>query len=182
MTTELIEAARAGGSREIECLIEAAWPHAFRIACSILHDRAIAEDAAQEACASVYLTIATLRSADAFRVWFYRIVTRAALTIERRRPVLANGESPPGDAREFDRSIVRLDVWNALALLSPAQRTAIVLHYYVGMSSREIAAVLRIPDSSVRFHLMRARRTLERLLSDGETPRGVLREAVAGAV
>jgi RNA polymerase sigma-70 factor, ECF subfamily len=182
MTIDLIEAARAGAPQDVERLIEAAWPHAFRIARSILHDHALAEDAAQDACASVYLAIPTLRSADAFSVWFYRIVVRAAWAIERRRPPLAVIEPSVDETRDFDRSVMRLDVLSALARLSAAQRTAIVLHYYAGLNSREIAAVLRIPDSSVRFHLMRAKRVLERLLSDRDVTHGTLREVVAGAV
>jgi RNA polymerase sigma factor (sigma-70 family) len=181
--TELIEAARRGSAADVESLIRDVWPHAFRIASGILHDRALAEDAAQEACASVYLTIAKLRRVDAFKVWFYRIVARQALAVRRRSPsAVAPFEPAVGDVREFERSVVRLDVVAALARLSPAQRAAVVLHFYADLNSREIARVLQIPDSSVRFHLMRARRALERTLGDAESGNRTFAEAIAGAV
>ena len=76
--TELIEEARNGGPTQIEALLEIVCPKAYRLARAIVNDRVEAEDAAQEACITMYRTIAELRSAAAFRVWFYRIVVREA--------------------------------------------------------------------------------------------------------
>jgi len=74
---ELVEAARDGGPAQIERLVEAIWPDAYRLARAILGEQQGAEDAAQEACIILYRTIASLRSAAAFRVgsiasWFAR--------------------------------------------------------------------------------------------------------------
>jgi RNA polymerase sigma-70 factor (ECF subfamily) len=181
--TELIEAARGGAPDDVEALIADVWPHAFRIASSILHDRALAEDAAQEACANVYLAIARLRRTEAFDVWFYRIVVREALAVKRRSPsAVAPSESSAGFACELDRCDERLDVRAALERLSPVQRAAVVLHFYAGLNSREIARILRIPDSSVRFHLVRARRALERTLAGAQSATPPFAQAVAGAL
>ncbi len=178
---QLIEAARLGEPGAADGLLEQAWPHAFRIARSILRDDGLAEDAAQEACAIVYCTVTRLRSAFAFRVWFYRIAVREAMRLDRKRALASAftdelvAVADPGD------SIERLDVHRALGRLSRAQRAAVVLHYYAEMNSREIAAVLRVPDSTVRFHLVRARRKLEALLGDCRLPARLL-EAVNGVL
>ncbi len=82
---ELVEPARCGGSGATESLIEAIWPDAVRVATAILGDRSGGEDAAQEACIALYRGIGTLRSAGAFRFWFYRIVVREASSVKRRR-------------------------------------------------------------------------------------------------
>ncbi len=160
-----IEAARDGRAEAAERLIAAAWPHAFRIAYSIVHERALAEDAAQEACAIVYRRIDRLREAAAFRVWFYRIVVREAMRTARYR-LHAAAELPEYADASLGDANLRIDVLRALAKLSPAERATTVLHYYAALNSREIAAVMRIPDGSVRYYLMRARRSLERLLGD----------------
>ncbi len=81
---QTIDAARGGNAAALEALLVAAWPHAYRIALSILRHPMAAEDAAQEACARVVLAITQLRSRQAFGVWFYRVVVREALAIERR--------------------------------------------------------------------------------------------------
>ncbi len=178
---DIIEAARLGKPGAADRLLAQAWPHAFRIARSILRDEGLAEDAAQEACAIVYCTVTRLRSAFAFRVWFYRIVVREAMRLDRKRALAAAFTYEPVAGADPSDSIERLDVHRALGRLSRAQRATVVLHYYAEMNSRQIATVLGVPDSTVRFHLVTARRKLEALLGDRRMPARLL-EAVNGAL
>lgn len=165
VSPNLIAAARAGEGADLDRLMEAIWPHAFRIALSLLRDRESAQDAAQEACAIVFRNVGRLRSVDAFGTWLYRIVVREALALERRlAPSRLIGEL--NHAFSTDDTILRIDVLDALARLTSAQRAVVTLHYYAGMNSREIAATLEIPDSTVRYHLMNAKKHLEHLLGD----------------
>jgi RNA polymerase sigma-70 factor (ECF subfamily) len=163
VSTELVEAARNGGTAEIEHLLEAIWPDAYRLAYAVLGDPQSAEDAAQEACVILYRTIASLRSVGAFRAWFYRIVVREAASLKRRG-------SPAGLSREpeqgADDRTVALDVWRAISTLPQPLRDVIVLRYFEDLPSREIAAILQIRDGAVRFRLMAARRRLLPLLGD----------------
>ncbi len=158
---ELVEAAKSGQGNGMERLLEALWPHAYRIARSVVQNDALAEDAAQEACAIIYREIAQLRSADAFRAWAYRIVVREALRVAERRASIAGGT---GSATETNVD-VRLDVLRALAALSPELRAVVVLHYYGDLSSSEIGGILRVPSPTVRFRLTRARQQLKKILS-----------------
>jgi RNA polymerase sigma-70 factor (ECF subfamily) len=161
--TELVTAARDGGPAQIERLVQTIWPDAYRLAHAILGDRQGAEDAAQEACIIVYRTIASLRSVAAFRVWFSRIVVREAAQLKRRRSRTEHAEQP-APARADDTA--SLDVWRALAALPESLRAVVVLRYFEDLTSREIASVLQIPDGTVRFRLLVARRRLRPLLSD----------------
>ncbi|MDP9018807.1 MAG: sigma-70 family RNA polymerase sigma factor, partial [Candidatus Eremiobacteraeota bacterium] len=155
----LVEAARSGTQEAIEDLIRAVWPDAFRIALSITGDRHLAEDASQEACAILFRSISRLRSADAFKVWFFKIVMREARRLRRKN--IADECSGDGALpNDLARAIIHLDLQSALAKLPAQQQTAIVLHFYAELNSREIAELLGIPDSTVRFHLMRARQAL----------------------
>ena len=159
--------ARNGSDEETDLLIRSVWPHAYRIAFSILRDHGLAEDAAQEACAVVFRSIQKLRAPPAFSVWFYRIVVRTALKIHKSRGPSAEQLDPEVvGSSDLSGSLVRIDVMRAFKQLTPRQRAAIVLHYYARMSSREIATILGIPDSTVRFHIMNAKKMLERLLQD----------------
>jgi RNA polymerase sigma-70 factor (ECF subfamily) len=162
VSPELIEAARDPGGGGMERLLGALWPHAYRIAHSVIQNDSLAEDAAQEACAIIYREISGLRSAGAFRVWAYRIVVREALRVaERNAPARSDFEQ--GYAEDVDS---RMDVLRALQQLPPDLRAAVVLHYYADLNSREIGSALRIPSATVRFRLAQARRRLGRLLSD----------------
>jgi RNA polymerase sigma-70 factor, ECF subfamily len=160
---ELVDAAMHGGPPDVERLIEAIWPDAYRLAYGILGEWQSAEDVAQESCVVVYRAIASLRSAEAFRVWFYRIVVRRATVFKKRWD--RSGPLMSDTLLEDDRTNA-IDIWRALASLPPHLRNVIVLHYFEDLSSREIAAILRIPDGTVRFRLMTAKRRLRPLLDD----------------
>jgi RNA polymerase sigma factor (sigma-70 family) len=158
----LVEAAKCGGAFEIERLLQAVWPVAYRPAYSVLGDRESAQDVAQESCVILYRTIASLRDPAAFRAWFYRIVVREASSLKRRH-VESNVEKEP--AQIEDRTAA-FDVWRALSMLPQHLRDVIVLRYFEDLPSREIASILRINDGAVRFRLVVARRRLRRLLGD----------------
>jgi RNA polymerase sigma-70 factor, ECF subfamily len=158
-----VERARAGGA-PLEELIGAVWPEAYRIAFSMLRDRGLAEDAAQEACAAIARALPSLKATDSFYAWSYKIIVNNAIVTTRRRPRTEPLDDLSGDIAAFDSSDA-LDIANALAALPVEQRGAIVLHYYVGLKSREIAEATGLPASTVRFHLMLARRTLRNALS-----------------
>lgn len=160
ISPELVKAARDPDGSGMERLLQVLWPHAFRIACSIVHDHALAEDAAQEACAVIYRQLSQLRSESAFRVWAYRIVAREALRAARGNAIAR--VEPETDDADVDE---RMDVLRALSKLSPDLRAAIVLHYYAELNSGEIGRALGIPSPTVRFRLSRARRQLKCILS-----------------
>lgn len=157
----LIEAARDPIGDGMERLLQALWPHAFRIARSIVRNDGLAEDAAQEACALIYRQIAQLRDADAFLVWAYRIVTREALRAAKRSIPTAYAAEATYEANVD----MRIDVLRALDQLPPDLRAAIVLRYYAELNSSEIGNVLGVPSATVRFRLARARRRLKYILS-----------------
>jgi RNA polymerase sigma factor (sigma-70 family) len=159
----LVEAARCGGAVEIERLLRAVWPVAYRLAYSVLGDPETAQDAAQESCVILYRTIASLRDPAAFRAWFYRIVVREASSLKPRHVESNVGKEP---AQQMEDRTTTFDVWRALSMLPQHLRDVIVLRYFEDLPSREIASILRINDGAVRFRLMVARRRLRPLLGD----------------
>jgi RNA polymerase sigma-70 factor (ECF subfamily) len=154
-----------GDDAAVEGLIAAVWPGCFRLAATVIGDRSLAQDAAQDACAIVHRKIRTVRSAAAFDTWLYRVVMREAARVRRRHamPVdaaLAHAHAPDSDAT------TALDVWRALATLSPELRDVTVLFYFDDLTSERIADVLRVPHATVRTRLARARERLRGLLGD----------------
>lgn len=163
---EQIEAAKTGGRAEIESLLEAVWPDAYRLAKTILPGDCSAEDVAQDACVTMYRSIASLKDARAFSTWFYRIVVHQAL----KQKKLQRAQAPLSDEASYDKDCAGLvDLLRALRTLPDKLRAVIVLHYFEELTTREIAAILRVPDATVRFRLMTARRRLEPLLQARES-------------
>ncbi len=159
----VIEDARFGGPA-LDVLITAVWPEAYRIALTVLRDPGLAEDAAQEACASIARSLPNLKNSSGFRGWSYKTIVRCAITLARRRPRTEAIDDAINRAIDSNHTDA-LDLHNALASLPPVQRGAVVLHYYAGLSSSEIAAATGLHASTIRFHLMLARRRLRTALS-----------------
>lgn len=145
-------------------------PKFYRIAFAILHDAGLAEDAAQEACAAMVRSLPTLRNSRVFGSWSYKIIVNHALTVARRRPRIQTLDIMMDHGIHDDPSDA-LDIYNAIAGLPLEQRAAIVLHYHVGLKGSEIAAATGLPASTIRFHLMLARRALRKALElDAQPP------------
>jgi RNA polymerase sigma-70 factor (ECF subfamily) len=163
---EIVSSALSGDGQAAERLIAAVWPGCFRLAATVLGDRDLAQDAAQEACAIVYRKVRSLRDPAAFDAWLYRIVMREAIRIRRRHPFASpakDGASPAID------SAATIDVWRALRVLSAEQRDVVILFYFDDLRSEEIAAILRIPHATVRTRLARARERLRGILDGYRT-------------
>jgi len=146
----------------------------------ILKDRARAEEVIQEALIKVMLAAPELESADHALGYMHRTIENLCIDIfriEGRRPNLvvlddasAELESTWVDNKDHadviaaaeDAAIVR----QALAMLSPAERAALVMWEMEGRSTEEIAAELGIKESAVRHTVSRARTSLRRVMSE----------------
>jgi RNA polymerase sigma-70 factor, ECF subfamily len=159
---DLVARALNGNPEGIEQLIAAVWPRCFRLAASIIGDVSLAQDAAQEACAIVYRKVRSLRAVDAFDAWLYRIVMREAIRVRKRNPAPNDLYAEP----YVHDATAAIDVWRAIATLSPELRDVTVLFYLDDLKSDEIAAILHVPHATVRTRLLRARERLRVLLGD----------------
>lgn len=175
-SSDLITAAMSADEAATERLIVAVWPACFRLAASLIGDRSLAEDAAQESCAIVHRKIATLRSPEAFDAWMYRIVAREA---SRMRRAYVGSNEPAYDRGFVADTTANLDVWRALAVLSQPLREVTVLFYFDDLKSEEIAHILHIPHATVRTRLARARERLRAELGNYEFESQPVRGEVA---
>ena len=150
--------------------------HASRI----LKDSARAEEVIQDALIKVMLAAPELESADHALGYMHRTIENLCIDIfriEGRRPNLvvlddatAELESQWIDNKDHADVIAVADdaaiVRQALAMLSPAERAALVMWEMEGRSTEEIAAELGIKESAVRHTVSRARTSLRRVMSE----------------
>ena len=150
--------------------------HASRI----LKDRAKAEEVIQDALIKVMLAAPELESTDHALGYMHRTIENLCIDIfriEGRRPNLvvlddasAELESKWVDNEDHVDVIAAADdaaiVRQALAMLSPAERAALVMWEMEGRSTEEIAAELGIKESAVRHTVSRARASLRRVMSE----------------
>jgi len=150
--------------------------HASRI----LKDSAKAEEVIQDALIKVMLAAPELESTDHALGYMHRTIENLCLDIfriEGRRPNLvvlddasAELESTWIDNEDHVDVIAAADdaaiVRQALAMLSPAERAALVMWEMEGRSTSEIAAELGIKESAVRHTVSRARASLRKVMSE----------------
>ncbi len=168
--SSLARAAASGEAGSYEALIRKLWPNAYRIAWSILGDRDAAQDAAQVACTVICAKLTTLSDTRAFVAWAHRIVISHARDHARARSRRQLRETCGYDEARGcftqDDPSARLDLESAIARLPEPMRLAIELHYFLGLTAREVGIALGVPAATVRFRLMIARRRLRPLLCD----------------
>jgi len=139
-----------------------------------------AEEVVQDSLIKVMLAAPELESAEHALSYMHRTIENLCIDIfriEGRRPNLVvlddatvEVESTWQENKDYadvvssadDAAIVR----QALAMLSPAERAALVMWEMEGRSTEEIARELGIKESSVRHTVSRARASLRKVLSE----------------
>ncbi len=171
---------KQGDLRSLELLVTRYYLPAVRAAYLILQDQGLAEDVVQTAFINLASTIQRYDPGRPFGPWFVRCVVNAAINTNHRENRLVsmdsleeNGAFSPEDwlrgqgdnpAEEAEVAEKRRAVQAALSRLSPQQRAAIVMRYYLELGEDEMAAELDCPKSSLKWWLYSARLRLRELL------------------
>jgi RNA polymerase sigma factor (sigma-70 family) len=146
----------------------------------IVKDKAKAEEITQEALVKFMLAAPELSSDDHALSYLHRTIENLCIDLfraENRRPNLValddataevestwqvSGDHSAQISAAEDAAIIR----QALSLLSPAERAALVMWEVEGRSTKEIAKELGIKESAVRHTVSRARTSLRKVLSE----------------
>lgn len=144
----------------------------------IVGDRSMAEDIAQASFLKGAERIHQFKDGRPFRPWILRIVTNDAIKVSLK----ARKHLSLDAAQELDESLTwlrdttpgpeelaataenRQMIWEALQQLTPKQRAAIVMRYFLEMRDREIAQELDRPLSSIKWSIHAAKERLRSLL------------------
>jgi RNA polymerase sigma-70 factor (ECF subfamily) len=159
----LVEAACRGDGNALAGLYERYYATLVWVAYSVLLDRPLAEDAAQQAFATAYRKICGLRRPDRFGPWLAAICRNTAQDMARARRREAalqkraaeQVRTAPG-SNGFDRAVKE-----AVDSLPTMYREVVVLHYYSNMSYEEIESALGISGDKVKGRLARARKRIQ---------------------
>jgi RNA polymerase sigma-70 factor (ECF subfamily) len=143
---------------------------AFRVAYSVVRQREDAEDIAQDVVAKAHRNLRQLRDRNSLRGWLVRMAWRMAIDrreSDRRRAaredtaVRTNTPTAEDVAMSAERS-GRL--WQAIDSLPERLRLVVVLASIEGHALTEVAAVLDVPEGTVKSRLFEARQHLRERL------------------
>jgi RNA polymerase sigma factor (sigma-70 family) len=152
-----------------ELLYRSSRDDIFAYVCTLLGDRAAAEDITALAFERAYrrrLTFDRRRGEE--RAWLFGIARNAALDELRRRKRLASLVADPQDVAEVglddgaEVALRRTAVRAALSQLPARDREVIALKFHAGLRNTELARVLGISETAAGTLLYRAMEKLRR--------------------
>ena len=173
---KVIARAKRGNADAFRVLVEAYKDRLFSFVWRMIRNHHETEDLCQAAFVKAYESLDSYSTNYAFSTWLFTIAYRLCLnSMRKKKPLSGDVDFSRVGGGDADAAIslanseeakrLRGLIWDAVAQLSPPQKSAILLFYREGKSCQEIGVVLGIPAVTVKSHLHRGREKLRSLLS-----------------
>jgi len=181
---DLVVLVLEGDATAFRGLVERYQGRVYAIVFGMVRNREDARDIVQESFVKAYRNIRTYRMEASFHTWLYRIAVNMTIDHLRkhtRHPMneyndQVEQEEPDGEyqtdhlqrhpGRDLERQRLYKKIMNAMQQLPPDQRQVVLLREIEGLSYKEIADTMEIPEGTVMSRLFYARKKLQELLKD----------------
>ena len=175
---QLLEAGRLDDA--FESIVAGFSDKVFRLAYSMLADRASAEEAAQETLLRVWKALPKFRGDEQVSTWIYAIArNRCRTALKSNASLRTVSIEEPAVRRAAERASAlsdparQPDVIALLTELPPHYREVLMLYHLESKSYEDVAAALGIPLGTVKTYIYRARKQLAVTLTERRVPDGV---------
>jgi RNA polymerase sigma-70 factor, ECF subfamily len=185
---EMLRAVLAGDATAYRGLVEKYQGRVYALLYGMVRNREDARDLTQDAFVKAYRSLEGFRLEAGFYTWMYRIAMNLAIDFVRKRKrreivgfdeniaqrdddgaiAEVHHEEGPGKALERQQTLAR--IMDAMDELPEDQKQVVLLRELEGLSYKEIADVMGIPEGTVMSRLFYARKKLQKLLSDVDGP------------
>ncbi len=168
-SAEIIRAAAGGDHAAFAEVVRAYQAPVWRFLRHLVGDAALAEDLTQETFIRVYRKLDGFRFRSKFSTWVYQVARNIgidALRSRTRRDRLVAVLRPRHQATPGPEMRVEID--EALAGLSPKLRETFLMVEVLGITYRETAEALGIPEGTAKTRVHLARRQLAAWLGDSD--------------
>jgi len=159
---EIIDSVKKGDREAYRVIVDRYKRRAYHVALGLVGNPQDALDVSQAAFIRTYRNLKTFDTRRPFFPWFYRILRNLCLDHirrARRRHEVPLTEAPilADDSAEKE---LRLALWEAIRSLAVERREVIILHYFEGLSYKEMALALGKPMGTIMSTLYYARQQL----------------------
>jgi len=168
----LLERAATGDVSAFEQVMLRSERSVMLTARRLLGNVADAEEASQEVFLRVYKYLHRFDRTKAFEPWLYRLTVNVCNDIasgrsrsevawsDEHEPAASSGDPHHSLTGDEHRKLIQ----NALGELPEKQRAAVVLRELQGLTTAEVADVLKVTEATVRSHLSAARLRMKRFI------------------
>ena len=131
-----------------------------------LGDEQLSDDLAQETFIKAYVNITKFRGMSSFSTWLMRIAYNVFYDEVRARHQTEDVDTSVTVARQTvsANDTLKMDIYAALALLKPDERTCITLQLIDGYPIDQISKVTGIAENTVKSHLRRGKEKMANYL------------------
>lgn len=131
-----------------------------------LGDEMLSDDLAQETFIKVYTHISGFRNLANFKTWLFRIAYNVFYDYIRNRKTEVELEIPEvqGCTSAQQDTGINIDIYEALQLLNPPERTCITLSIMDDLPIAKVAAITGMPEGTVKSHISRGKEKLANYL------------------
>lgn len=185
MDPELVKRAQNGEERAFEAIVTASHPRLFRVACGILRDAELAEDATQRAFLDSWRFLSRLHDPSSYDAWSLGYLIAACRKSADGAPSFESDEEAepavPSSSDPFGTVLDRDQVSRAYRQLSFDQRTVLVLRYLLGLQPVQAGAALGLSRDTLEARVEEALQALSAAIDGDPTSAGDLIPQPKGA-
>ncbi len=161
----LVRAAREGRPGALDQLLTVIRPEVMRLCARFLPFREDAEEAAQDVLLAVARGLDGFEGRAAFGTWLHRVAANRSRSTYRalRRRAAETGIELEGRPDPRTTSVIaglRLDLLDGLEALGPDLAEPVALRDVLGLAYGDIAALLDLPEGTVKSRIHEGRRRL----------------------
>jgi RNA polymerase sigma-70 factor, ECF subfamily len=172
----LIAECLAGNEAAIEMLVRQHETGVFRLALSIVGDRAEANEITQETFIAALRSLPSYEERKSFKAWLYTIALNHSRSHLRKRKVIERLRTTLNAIFQIEtqkqaspeESVIKnekeAEVWKGLNQLDEPFRMVVILRYFHELSIAEISEILSINEGTIHSRLHTARERLRNAL------------------
>lgn len=131
-----------------------------------LGDTQLSDDLAQDTFIKAYTRIASFKGMAGFQTWLMRIAYNVLYDYRRSLKQTTDVDQQVASFSSEPPAGLKMDLYKALALLKPDERTCITMQLIDGLPIDEIADIMQLPQGTVKSHLSRGKKQLANYLKN----------------
>jgi len=164
----LVAAVKQGDTEKYELIVRAFQQPIFRYCYRLFANRQDAEDAVQDILVKAYQSLRQYGRGENFSAWLYRMAHRHCLNVLRRRRLHSKvmrffrpETTSAGPEQELDDRLYPPSLESALALLSPQERSLLVMRAFEEKSYAEMGEILQISPNALVKRMQRIKQKVQ---------------------